>query len=724
MPADASLVQSFWTYPASAPTVAPGRPLDFKVVVPPPTGALFPLTGSVVNWKLTDVATANPLVSGVDYQLLDGDLNSPFLSVVFAPIANRTVSVVPEVRLFYWDATATPPSVVVDTITNPADYPQFAPRTYTLEGIDAVKASLLPIIKDALCVVTEKTIIEPGEPALLNVLPRSMSTVPQAVTSVVDEAPKVEIRGAIPLKGLVDAIIGPLTGALSRAVPGSRASLESAGNDVARLLGQALSIPLAIDVLGKRVSKTLAPVGDLQAPIFTSTPAETRSLEGLVPIGKWQLPFTIARVEWWIDGAAAMDLSPGVDFIKAFLLLPKLVALSRSDPASLPSRVTVHVRLHVDVKTDVVAVLGSIDLSLDLQVLPLAIPRVATIFRHEFAGRNGSDQWVAICPDVWTAPFMPSLDDALRLFTRIGTVLNNIAAVAHRLAAVDAAERPAWSELMDLATAFSMLTDQVGRADPGDLRLTPAWDGQVIFTPAKGRISAVIYIGLRDSVHCEIGMRAEGSDYIRMDSTCVLPSLRGRFDELVQVPPGSATATNESRNYNERQQLRFVGCPPTQVLGGTEMAPDLEVLREFRDRVLLETTAGRRYVRVLERHALEIASLLHRDEDLAQSTLDLAKRLTPVVRRVNEGRPTTLDEELIGRVDTLLESASAKGSTVLRTAVADVRKELRHFAGRTPADGLERASREAGGTERSAAPGARRSRPRKRPHPTGRSGRR
>jgi hypothetical protein len=579
---DPFLALCFWSYPKADPAVPlpAGKPLNVEVVIPPATST-FPVTGATVDWTLTDKDTGTTLRPGVDYQLLAGGLQSRTLSIVFKPTA-REVTVAPRVRLFYCDGLSQAKVADSDDINNPA--PQFAKQTYTLAGIAATdRARVIAAISGALSLVADKTIVPPGEPALLKVLPRSTSDVPQIVTSVLDEAPKVEVRGAIPLKGLVEAIVGPLTRGLGRALPGSRASLEDAGDDVVRLLGQPLAIPLAIDVLGKRVTKALAPLGEPQVPLFTSTPPETSAIQGLVPVGKWQSPFKISVLEWDFvqplpphpkqkrRAVVAKDLSPGLGFVKSFLLKPKLVSLAVGGAAtSSPSIVTVTARLNLEVEPSVFGEPTEIVLSLPLQVLTLAVPRVAAVFRFS---RRLSGQRAYVCPDPATATFMSSVDDSVRFLSRLGTVLNNVVAVAHLLAPDELSD---WREILDLAMACGLLTDKLGRTDPDRIFFIPAWRYNEKIRIKKNIISTVIYIGRPGHVWFELRGGQGGTDFITMRRTSVLPDLKGRFEDVVQLPPGSVEATSTHKKYDNRLEvLVFRTDTETPVIDDPVIPPDL-----------------------------------------------------------------------------------------------------------------------------------------------------
>jgi hypothetical protein len=574
--ADPNLAQCFWTYPESTASVPPGQPLSFQVIVPLPSVPAFPLTGLVVNWSLTDDSTGQLLVAGDDYQLLSGDLQSNLLSLVFKPVAGRTISVAPTLSLFYAGATG-----IINAVSNPTQYPQFAPQTYSLAGLTTnEQKSVVDMIINAISLSAKKSIIEPGEAALLKVLPRSMADVPQVVTSVLHEAPSVEIRGAIPLDSLVEAIMGPITGALGSALPGSKASLEEAGDEVRRLLGEPLAIPLAIDVMGKRISTTLAPVGVPEVPVFTSSPQETNSFRGMVPIGKWQSPFIISSATWAVQEAGQctvnQDLSPGLDFIKSFLLKPKIVPLSASAGLlGAPTPITVTVTIHIELDPTVFSVPGDVQLpSVTLFHLPLCLPRVAAAFADPFDEVHSStNQEAFIATDVTTLPLIPSLDDFLRLLTRLTTALNNVMAVATALGAE-------WQDIFGIASTLSVLSDKLGRIKPGRIYFFPIWTDGGSVTVQGDVISAVIYVGISEYIgppgHVGIPLTAtyfrlsdsNGRQYIDfgkplMSSYSILPNLKGKFSMIQQIPPNSAAASNPGYHYDNRMEV--LGFPKLRV---------------------------------------------------------------------------------------------------------------------------------------------------------------
>jgi hypothetical protein len=551
---DPFLARCFWTYPVLQ-TVPPGTPLTFQVVVPPAVPATslaagYPLTGTAVSWELTGANGA--LSPGRDYQVLAGDLQSELLTVVFKP-ADGTVNVLPRLSLFYVDPTTTLAKVVTSA---------FSSQPYTLSPVSADGTEQIhAMITGALGVSAVKTIVEPGETAVLRVAPRP-AAVPQVVTSILHDAPGVEIRGAIPLDPLVEAVMGPLTGALGRVLPGSKATLEAGAADVRRLLAEPLAIPVAIDVLGTRLTTTTAPVGVPEMALLTSLPEQGGSFAGMVPIGRWQSPFQIASATWQVQEGTAdaplCDLSPGAAFLKAFLLKPEVVPLAAGSQAGVaPTPVTVTVTLHVSFPDKVVQ---NIDLALPpltLLRLPLALPALAAVFRHSFDDLERQDeQWVYLITDCDTAVFAPTRDDATRLLTRVGSALNTVVAAANLLGSE-------WKELLDLASAVSMLAQAMGRVPDGSVYFSPVWSRGGTITlegDFANQISAFIWIGMPGKRGFLLGDCAKSNCIVAPKGgspsfSSVLPTLDGTFSSLLQIPPNSADATEPSLNYNDKMNM-------------------------------------------------------------------------------------------------------------------------------------------------------------------------
>ena len=121
---------------------------------------------------------------------------------------------------------------------------------------------------------------------------------------------------------------------------------------------------------------------------------------------------------------------------------------------------------------------------------------------------------------------------------------------------------------------------------------------------------------------------------------------------------------------------------------------ELEGLFEIlRDVVFLSTAAGRRYVRLLDAHALEASELLMADERLREQADDVLQHVGEVVSTWQQKEPRRFESGLVDLVDEFFRAVGERGSSELREAIDEVRRDLDHFRDRTLADGLEAASR-------------------------------
>ncbi len=104
----------------------------------------------------------------------------------------------------------------------------------------------------------------------------------------------------------------------------------------------------------------------------------------------------------------------------------------------------------------------------------------------------------------------------------------------------------------------------------------------------------------------------------------------------------------------------------------------LSTLRAFRDRVLHQSEAGRRWERLFYRHTLEVSALLLADPELRARAAKVVKELTPAAQELleDESEGTTrfvLTEAQIEQLEAILQDLAERGSPELRT---DILKEL------------------------------------------------
>jgi len=120
-------------------------------------------------------------------------------------------------------------------------------------------------------------------------------------------------------------------------------------------------------------------------------------------------------------------------------------------------------------------------------------------------------------------------------------------------------------------------------------------------------------------------------------------------------------------------------------------AADVEVLRGLRDRDLVDTAAGRRYIVHLQRHSGELLQILRKNHEARDLALEIVNRVAASLRdgRAKAGK---LGPEVARSAERLLETVSRAASPRLRETIDEVRRDVGHFEGRTLAEGLRAAS--------------------------------
>ena len=133
-------------------------------------------------------------------------------------------------------------------------------------------------------------------------------------------------------------------------------------------------------------------------------------------------------------------------------------------------------------------------------------------------------------------------------------------------------------------------------------------------------------------------------------------------------------------------------CVAREVVRGTSLASKLGAMREFRNRDLASTRAGRDYVRLLEEHSAELLNLVRKEPRLREASIELMEPVLEVVLSRKEEEPLVFKEDVIESSDKLLEYAEEMASPELRRTIRRLRGDLEYFAGRSVMDGLKLAS--------------------------------
>jgi hypothetical protein len=592
----ALLDQCSWAY-SDPSNVVEGQTFSFAAAVPPmvQTGGLVgtvldTATAATIVWRVTDAAL-NPLVPGDDYQIVSGGLDQMSLAFVVNPSLPLRTPPIPQFKVQPILTVAGGGAQVISNVPPPLPNSPWLPVTYALTPPTNLGGKAANLLKAALQLTSSADLVEPGDSVTLKVVQNAMTSAPQVVTNLVHELPEVKIRGAIPLGALVEAIIGPLAGAVSAALPSSTDSVTGEVGDVANLLAEALAIPIAIDVGGRKVTRTLAPLTTDLVTTVTSAPEDGQNLTGAVPIDNFLANFTLSpgvTATWSVtetnsDGRPVDsqygDLSHGLNLIKTVLLLPDVIALESLPNQVIPTLVNVTVLLQFDLPQLRLTGANAVTVPLGpvtLLRLPLVLPQVAAVFGNALGDwTSEGGQRALLTTDSVGAKLMPSLDAVIRLLSTLSSVLDTFAKATTLGVAADPSGN--WANLLGLGQGVRLLVALLGRIPQSKIYFQQTYPGDeggdrvILDSETLGNddwndtISAAIHIGVpyRDSGKWFRLSDANGKDWLDFNNpnapfsfVSIVGNLNLNYDQSKHCfPPDTAQARDSSKGANMNDKL-------------------------------------------------------------------------------------------------------------------------------------------------------------------------
>ena len=133
-------------------------------------------------------------------------------------------------------------------------------------------------------------------------------------------------------------------------------------------------------------------------------------------------------------------------------------------------------------------------------------------------------------------------------------------------------------------------------------------------------------------------------------------------------------------------------CVAESTMTAKGLHTELSDIRRFRDHVLMQNAAGKRYIHLLEKHSAEVAEILANDIKLQDSMVDTFRKVVEVTVS-SPGKPKVFNEKLIGAMEQALAAVSKQASNSLKQSIEEVSGDLRHFKDRDALKGLEEISR-------------------------------
>jgi hypothetical protein len=168
-----------------------------------------------------------------------------------------------------------------------------------------------------------------------------------------------------------------------------------------------------------------------------------------------------------------------------------------------------------------------------------------------------------------------------------------------------------------------------------------------------------------------VGFNDGGVGYTnKPDGSCVRPVRTVQFE-----PVTTTTTTTASPVSTTTTTTTPAGpCPAKTALGG--QAPELQLLRLLRDRLMQRSAEGIVYVALYYRNALEISSLLEADPKLKEEARSLIMRLLPMIQKLLAQKAAMIDACNVTQAAALLDNLSALGSPSLKADLLILKTEM------------------------------------------------
>ena len=116
-------------------------------------------------------------------------------------------------------------------------------------------------------------------------------------------------------------------------------------------------------------------------------------------------------------------------------------------------------------------------------------------------------------------------------------------------------------------------------------------------------------------------------------------------------------------------------CPAQLVLKG--QSSSLNMLRKFRNKVLVKNKIGEKYTNLYYRHAPELVSLIISNEEIREDSIAMISNIMPHIMALKEGKNVVLDQELVEEVEDFINTLEPYASPYLRKTLSMMRKDIR-----------------------------------------------
>jgi len=123
-------------------------------------------------------------------------------------------------------------------------------------------------------------------------------------------------------------------------------------------------------------------------------------------------------------------------------------------------------------------------------------------------------------------------------------------------------------------------------------------------------------------------------------------------------------------------EVPFILLPCPALITLQDESEYLHLLRNFRDKVLNQTSSGREYIDLYYTYASEISLLMMNDPDVRIRMEKILQQFVPLITLLMEGESAVLPSEMKEEIGLLLDNFEVEGSHFLKAAVKKFREDV------------------------------------------------
>jgi hypothetical protein len=111
-------------------------------------------------------------------------------------------------------------------------------------------------------------------------------------------------------------------------------------------------------------------------------------------------------------------------------------------------------------------------------------------------------------------------------------------------------------------------------------------------------------------------------------------------------------------------------------IAGDELGT-LSSLRQYRNRVLINTPAGRGYIKQFYAHSIELTRIMLNNPAIAADAKKTLDSLKPDIQAAGQGKAVTISQAEVSKIISVLNKIGSKASPELSRVIQRVKRDLR-----------------------------------------------